>query len=223
MPLSLDNDLPAAVFSFGTSIDNEVEFSCHMDSCAAMNTANLLLHQWIMTTYPDIVDSYEHFNDDNPFQPIELDCAVPNSDSKQNRNKLTAVVTYKTRYCNLDGKPMNISFGLGESISVNAIIGLPTLKEFKMVLDVDSGIATSKLLNKDFKLSFQHAASGFPDGIVFDKVDFLRPRRPTPTGLALLCAASSAVAILPIESSKQPTVIIKDNSDSQGSIQDTHE
>jgi hypothetical protein len=49
---------------------------------------------------------------------------------------------------------MTISFGLGESISVNAIIGLPTLKEFKMVLDVDSGIATSKLLNKDFKLSF---------------------------------------------------------------------
>ena len=84
---------------------------------------------------------------------------------------------------------MTISFGLGESISVNAIIGLPTLKEFKMVLDVDSGIATSKLLNKDFKLSFQHAASGFPDGIVFDKADFVRPRRPTTTGLALLCAS----------------------------------
>ena len=30
------------------------------------------------------------------------------------------------------------------------------------------------------------------------------------------------MAILPLESSKQPTVIIKDNSDSKGSIQDAH-
>ena len=118
---------------------------------------------------------------------------------------------------------MTISFGLGESISVNAIIGLPTLKEFKMALDADSGIATSKLLNKEFILSFQHVASGFPDGVIFDKADFVRPRRQTAIGLALLCAASTAVAILPLESSTQPTVIIKDNSDSKGTIQDAHE
>ena len=45
MPLSLDNGLPAAVFSFGTNTANEIDFSCHMDTCAAMNTANILLHQ----------------------------------------------------------------------------------------------------------------------------------------------------------------------------------
>ncbi len=39
-----------------TNTANKIDFSCHMETCAAMNTANLLLHQWIITTYPDIVD-----------------------------------------------------------------------------------------------------------------------------------------------------------------------
>ena len=32
---------------------------------------------------------------------------------------------------------MTLSFGLGDAISVNAIIGLPTFREWKIVLDVD--------------------------------------------------------------------------------------
>ena len=52
MPLFLDNCLPAAIHQFGDSSDNEISFTCHPDSCAAMDTANLLLHQCIITTYP---------------------------------------------------------------------------------------------------------------------------------------------------------------------------
>ena len=59
MPLSLDNTLPLTVLVFGTLDMNEIAFSCHLDSCAAMNTGNSLLHIWIMTEYPEIVDSYE--------------------------------------------------------------------------------------------------------------------------------------------------------------------
>ena len=92
-----------------------------------------------------------------------------------------------------------------------------------MVLDVDSGITTSKLLNKEFRLSFQHAASGFPDGVIFYKPDFARPRRQTATGLASLCVASTAVATSQFETSALPTVVIKDNSDLRGTIQDAHE
>ena len=61
MPLSLDNCLPAAVLRFGSDAEDEVAFPCHLDSCAAMNTGSLTLHQWIITTYPAIVDSYEQF------------------------------------------------------------------------------------------------------------------------------------------------------------------
>ena len=69
MTVSLDNALPAAVIRFGSLDDTEVVFLCHLDSYAAINTANSLLHMWSMTTYPDIVLSYERFDDDQPFKP----------------------------------------------------------------------------------------------------------------------------------------------------------
>ena len=37
-----------------------------------MNTGNLLFHQWLVKKYPTIVNSYEHFDDANPFWPIVL-------------------------------------------------------------------------------------------------------------------------------------------------------
>ena len=64
-----------------------------------------------------------------------------------------------------------------------------------MVLDVDNGIATYEMLGIDFNLSFQHAASGLPDGIVFDKADFVHPRRQTVTVLVLtMCSVYICVA-----------------------------
>ena len=128
MPLVLDNCLPAVILQFGNDDDNEIPFTCHLDSCAAINTANLLLHQWTITTYPSIVISYEQFDDTDAFFPLALDCAVPSADADMVANKSTAVVTYKTRYTDNDGKPVTLSFGLGKAIKVNAIIGLPTFK-----------------------------------------------------------------------------------------------
>ena len=69
----LDNDLPATVLRFGASNDNGIVCSCHLDSCTAMNTGNTLLYMWIMIKYPDIVISYERYDDSYVFQPITLD------------------------------------------------------------------------------------------------------------------------------------------------------
>ena len=66
IPLSLDNNLPFTVIIFGTPDDNEVAFSCHLDSCVTMDTGSYLLHMWIMTTYLDIVASYKRYGDNEP-------------------------------------------------------------------------------------------------------------------------------------------------------------
>ena len=102
MPLTLDNDLPATVFQFGAACETEIPFSCHLDSCTAMNTGSLLLHMWIITTCPEIVESYEKFDDAVPFQPIMLNCAIPAYEAEKHTGKLSAVVTYKTRYTKPD-------------------------------------------------------------------------------------------------------------------------
>ena len=209
MPLPLDNALPATVFRFGTDSSNEIPFSCHLDSCAAMNTGNLRLHQWIITKYPHIVEKYEQYDDVKPFRPITLDCALPASEAEKTAGKLTAVVTYKTRYFDSQGKKLTLSFGLGESIQVNAIIGLPTIKEWKLVLDVDGKIATSKEIGIDFDLCFQHAATGFPEGISFDPATFVRPQQVTNMGLSLLAKAASVTFNLENVDKPVPSVNIE--------------
>ena len=195
MPLALDNGLPAAVLRFGTSSEDEIPFSCHLDSCAAMNTGSLHLHQWVCTQHPHLVANYEQFDDKKPFRPITLDCAVPQSEAEKTTGKLTAVITYKTRYRDNEGQQLTLSFGLGAAIRVNAIIGLPTLRKWKMVLDIDGEVASSKLLNCYFDLQFEHAATGFPKGIVFDPNTFRRPNQNAGTGLALLAQAAAADTI----------------------------
>ena len=82
----------------------------------------------IMTMYPHIVESYEKYDDANPFQPITLDLALPASKTEMDAGKLSAVVTYKTRYFDKNGKIMTISFELGDYITVNAIIGVLTYR-----------------------------------------------------------------------------------------------
>ena len=83
MPLSFENSLPAAVLGFGNTNEDGVPFSCHLYSCATMNTGNSHLHQWIVTKFLHIVDSYKQIDDANPSSPITLDCTVPASEAKQ--------------------------------------------------------------------------------------------------------------------------------------------
>ena len=82
-----------------------------------------------------------------------------------------------------------------------------------MVLDIDGGIASSKLINCYFDLKFQHAATGFPKGIALNPSTFVKPNKYTGTGLALLAQAAAANE-LPNEdnNSKNPMVINMENS-----------
>ena len=72
MPLDLDNGLLGISIRF---VEN-IAFLTHVDTCAAMNTGNLLVHQWIISNYPSIVIDYCEHDDANPFEPISLKCAI---------------------------------------------------------------------------------------------------------------------------------------------------
>ena len=186
MPLDLDNGLPAIEVRFGSNTNDETCFLCHVDSCAAMNTGNLLMHEWIMTTYPGIVCSYEKFDDENPFEPLSLACAVSIEDLTATYGQLTSVVTYHTQYRDEKGASIKLSFGLGAEVAVNAIIGLPTLRKWKASIDIGNDNFVSKLLDLSFPLFYQGADSGLPNTITFKKGDFVRPRPITKVGRAFV-------------------------------------
>ena len=119
-----------------------------------------------------------------------MDCAIPSSQAETDAGKLLAVVTYKTIYRPTAGKMMTLSFGLGKAILVIAIIGLPTFREWKLVLDVSENRVTLKLLGIYFDIAYQHAVPGFPDGIAFSKADFFRLSRQNVTGKSFATQAA---------------------------------
>ena len=72
--------------------------------------------------------SFEKFDDSNPFEPIILEGTLNIDSAKEfEAGKRTSTVTYNTRYTGSNGEPVRITFGIGATISVNAIIGLPIL------------------------------------------------------------------------------------------------
>ena len=177
MPLDVDNGLPGIEMRFGKTDETEVTFICHVDTCAAMSTGNLKVHEWIMTTYPSIVAEYIQYNDDTPFEPIQLSCAVQDLDKVQSEHgNLTAIVRYWTRYkIGNTERHMLLSFGLGAGVAVNTIIGLPTLRQWGSNIDLVSDMLTAPELKKRFKLHYEPTQLGVPKGIAFDRKDFERP------------------------------------------------
>lgn len=177
MPLDVDNGLPGVEMRLGTTDDTEVTFICHVDTCAAMSTGNLQLHEWIMTTYPDIVAEYIQYDDNNPFEPIQLSCAVQDLNTVQaEHGKLTAIVRYWTRYKVGDSeKHMILSFGLGAGVAVNTIIGLPTLRQWGSSIDLGSNMLTAPALKIKFQMHYEPTKLGIPIGVEFERKDFIRP------------------------------------------------
>lgn len=176
MPLSIDNNLPGCQFRFGKNAETEISFLCHIDTCAAMSTGSLRLHQWIMTKYPAIVAEYIQYNDQQPFEPIKLAVALKDlAGCEIMKNRLTAIVRYWTPYKDSDGKHQVVSFGLGESISVNSIIGLPQLLQWKASLCFDTNCLSSPFLKRQFPFIYESTKTGIPSDQKFEAEDFVRP------------------------------------------------
>lgn len=180
MPIKVNNDLPAAVFRFGASDKEETALTFNLDTCAGMNTGNLLVHQWIATSQPDLVLDYKECTDPEGFQHLLLEGVASEAYQGGDCGKLTAIITYKTRY---PAPADKISFGLGKSIGVNGIIGLPTLKDWGMILDVAGDRVFSTQLGLQWEMIYTNASRGLPDNVTFNHSDFVRPNTPTATSI----------------------------------------
>ena len=89
--------------------------------------------------------------------------------------KLTVIVTYYTRYTSVDKHPILLSFGLGNEVAVNSIIGKLTVKEWKGCVDFNNNIFTSEKLMLQFDMEYKVADTGLPKNGIFDSTGFIRP------------------------------------------------
>jgi hypothetical protein len=162
MPIRVDNGLPHIRLSLGSSDDTAL--SVLFDSGAALSSGYLPYHLWIMRENPDLVASFERFDDANPFEPIKLGGAIrhPDDYNESVHGQLTAIVRYKTPYVDHDGNPIRISFGLGQDMTVNTILGMPIIKDLGMVPNFRTGSVCCDDTAATFEICYQETCCGFP-------------------------------------------------------------
>jgi hypothetical protein len=162
MPIRIDNGLPHITFALGPA-SNLVSLSVLFDSGAALSSGYLPYHQQIMRENPDVVASYEQFDDSNPFEPIKLGGAIRHPDDYDAKihGQLTAVIRYRTGCFCHDGSPINISFGLGHDMTVNSILGMPTIRDLGMKPDFRLGTVICDDTPTVFPISNEETRCGF--------------------------------------------------------------
>ena len=73
------------------------------------------------------------------------------------------------------GRRVLLSFGLGDSVAVNYLIDIPTIKIWKALLDFESDSMIDRVLHTQFPLIFEDTKQGLPPGVIFYASDFVRP------------------------------------------------
>jgi hypothetical protein len=169
-PIRINNKMPAIAFDLGTTTDGAVALVCLYDTCAAVCSGNLFFHQWVITTYPQLVHSFETFDDANPFEVIKLVGAIkdPASFNEEMHGQLTAVICYHLPYLDTDSNPTVLCIALGADVAVNTILGWPAIEDLGIELRLATQSFFSSTLHRAFRLERIDAPVGIPAGIDFD-------------------------------------------------------
>jgi hypothetical protein len=93
-------------------------------------------HQWVITTYPNLVHPYEQFDDSSPFEAIKIVGVIkyPANFEEETHGKLTAVVRYDLVYTDADSNRTVLCIALGADVSVNMILGWPAIEDLGLAL-----------------------------------------------------------------------------------------
>jgi hypothetical protein len=163
MPIAMDNRLPTAFFAL---TGGSVELGCLIDSCAGLSSGNRAFHDHVRASYPQCVTSFEEFNDANPFLPIKLGGAITNPeqyDPNSHHGLLTAVITYRAKSTDpATSTGFLLSFALGPDVSVNSLLGLPTLKSLRACIDIGANTLVCRHINETLPLLYLAPRCGAP-------------------------------------------------------------
>ena len=93
-----------------------------------------------------------------------------------------------------NAKRVILSFGLGDSVAVNSIVGIPTIKTWRSMFDFESNVLVARGINTKFPMIYEATKQGLPPGITFSPVDFVRPMHgSTSNAIALLTNLSEDI------------------------------
>ena len=83
---------------------------------------------------------------------------------------------------------MVLSFGLGVSVAINSIIGIPNLRQWSGILDLGEIKLTAHSMKVKFSLNYKLTPQGLPDTVSFTLDDFAQPHQEMANNAAVLLA-----------------------------------
>jgi hypothetical protein len=162
----------------------------------------------VITSFPELVHSFEQFDDSNPFEAIKLVGALkdPADFDVATYGRLTAVIRYHLPYVTIpDGSAAVLCIALGDDVSVNTILGWPAIEDLGIDLRLKSEQFFSTTFHRSFPLSRVTAPCGLPEGVVFDPArDFRRPHSFPPVPANSATTQLNVIVSLPSASQFNP-------------------
>ena len=171
MALTIDNNLPSNNIRFGgTHNHSEIIFGSRIDSWAAINVVNINIHQWVITIHPEIVSCYIQYDNEIPFDLIQLNFAVEDYEyMKDTYGKIKVLLVHSINYFHPNSTKGNqIGFVLGREVAFNAIIGMPTVKQWKDSIIFEGNFINSPVIQTQCPLICKSANTGIPSSASFE-------------------------------------------------------
>ena len=127
------------------------------DTRAALTSGYLPYHLHIRQKCPQIVHSFESFDGDNPFDPIKLMGAISNVSSydPEKHGTLSSVIRYFAPYHDSSGNALLLCITLGDTMSVNKILGMTGITEWRLALEFEPSLIRSNILCENFDVAYE--------------------------------------------------------------------
>ncbi len=161
LPIKIHSDFPHIVIQLGSILggSNSPNIRAVMDTAAALTTGILHFFTKIAKAFPHMVAAMYAPKD---YAPITLSGIV-----KQNGESVTTELLvafkFKLPYFTKEGTPTTFMVAVGPNVTVNTILGLPFIKQTKMIVNVADQVAELRALDAlPFPIGFRRAQCHVP-------------------------------------------------------------
>jgi hypothetical protein len=171
LPISFDSNLPHINFDIGKSSEKSFKINIAYDTCAMLNVGYAGYHLTIAKQFPSVVKSLTWAKQE--YSPLVLSGIVKDENASARPSKdsnpitsttLPAVIEYYTPYNTKEGSPVTLKIAIGNNVDVNTIMGLSTIKNARLSLDLDANVFQAGILNEStFEVVFKPTSRSIPD------------------------------------------------------------
>jgi hypothetical protein len=148
LPITIETNLPHLNLLIG--LEGKCSLSVAYDTCTVLCVGSAAFHLAIAERAPQVVKSLTWAKD--KYSPLTLSGVVSDKDGKvqhQPTASLPAIIEYYLPYKSKEGYETTLKIALGESISVNTIMGMSMLKPAKLSMDLNDHVIDPGVLDTE--------------------------------------------------------------------------